>query len=280
MPSQTEIRDEVTAQIVQALEAEPPPWRRPWRATAGGSQPGRHSQHRLPEALPGREPAAARTPRPAPGTAVPLVGDLQPVARPRLPIRKRPPNVEEGHWGCRVVFWKPLDQDGRGRPDRRRRTRSGSSSSRPSPSSPPTRWRGRRRGSSRCMRTRSARSPARLPARRGADRGHRSRHPLRRRPCLLPPSRPGRLLPEPSAKATSSCCRPRRPSSPPGAFYETAVHELAHWSRGPDRLGPRQAGLRPGRAGGGDRLLLRRRRTRHPAGRRSGQPCRLPAELA
>ena len=23
-------------------------------------------------------------------------------------IRKRPANVEEGHWGCRVVFWKPL----------------------------------------------------------------------------------------------------------------------------------------------------------------------------
>ena len=23
-------------------------------------------------------------------------------------IRKRPPDVEEGHWGCRVVFWKPL----------------------------------------------------------------------------------------------------------------------------------------------------------------------------
>ena len=23
-------------------------------------------------------------------------------------IRRRPQNVEEGHWGCRVVFWKPL----------------------------------------------------------------------------------------------------------------------------------------------------------------------------
>ena len=23
-------------------------------------------------------------------------------------IRRRPPGVEEGHWGCRVVFWKPL----------------------------------------------------------------------------------------------------------------------------------------------------------------------------
>ena len=23
-------------------------------------------------------------------------------------IKKRPPNIEDGHWGCRVVFWKPL----------------------------------------------------------------------------------------------------------------------------------------------------------------------------
>ena len=48
----------------------------------------------------------------------------------------------------------------------------------------------------------------------------------------------------------------------------------------PHRLGPRQAGLCPGRTGGGDRLLLRLRRTRHPAGRGAGQPCRLPADLA
>ena len=30
--------------------------------------------------------------------------------------------------------------------------------------------------------------------------------------------------------ATSSCCRLGRPSDPPGAFYETAIHELAHLS--------------------------------------------------
>jgi antirestriction protein ArdC len=43
MPSQTQIRDEVTARIIEALEADLLPWRRPWRATVGGSQPGRHS---------------------------------------------------------------------------------------------------------------------------------------------------------------------------------------------------------------------------------------------
>jgi hypothetical protein len=37
------IRDDVTARIIQALESNLLPWRRPWRTTVGGSQPGRHS---------------------------------------------------------------------------------------------------------------------------------------------------------------------------------------------------------------------------------------------
>jgi hypothetical protein len=43
MPTQTAIRDEVTARIITALEQNLLPWRRPWRTTVGGSQPGRHS---------------------------------------------------------------------------------------------------------------------------------------------------------------------------------------------------------------------------------------------
>ena len=43
MPSQTEIRDDITARIITALEANLMPWRRPWHAMAFGSQPGRHS---------------------------------------------------------------------------------------------------------------------------------------------------------------------------------------------------------------------------------------------
>ena len=56
MPSQTEIRDAVTAQIIQALEAEVLPWRRPWRTTVGGSQPGRHSNFASRKAYQGVNP--------------------------------------------------------------------------------------------------------------------------------------------------------------------------------------------------------------------------------
>ena len=42
MPTQSEIRQQVTQQIVAALESDLLPWRRPWRAP-GGFQPARHS---------------------------------------------------------------------------------------------------------------------------------------------------------------------------------------------------------------------------------------------
>ena len=41
MPTQTDIRSDVTARIIQALESDLLPWRRPWKT--GSAQPGRHS---------------------------------------------------------------------------------------------------------------------------------------------------------------------------------------------------------------------------------------------
>ena len=59
----------------------------------------------------------------------------------------------------------------------------------------------------------------RLPTRRGVDLGDRCRHPLRRRPCLLPSQ--GRLH---RAAALG------RPSIRPGRSTRRSIHELAHLS--------------------------------------------------
>ena len=66
-------------------------------------------------------------------------------------------------------------------------------------------------------------------ARRGTDRRHQSRHPLRRQPGLLPPPDAGRHFPEPQRRRLH-LLPPKATFDPPGAFYETATHELAHWS--------------------------------------------------
>ena len=108
MPSQTEIRDEVTAQIIQALEADVLPWRRPWRTTTGGSQPGRHSNVASRKPYQGVNPILLELHAMRLGLLSKNWGTFNQWHQIGCTIRKRPRNVEEGHWGCRVVFWKPL----------------------------------------------------------------------------------------------------------------------------------------------------------------------------
>ena len=108
MPSQTEIRRQVTQQIVAALERNLLPWRRPWRATAGGSQPGRHSNVASRKAYRGVNPLLLELHAMQHGLTSRWWGTFPMWKSLGCDVKKRPPNVEEGCWGCRVVFWKPL----------------------------------------------------------------------------------------------------------------------------------------------------------------------------
>ena len=115
MSSQNEIRQRITAEIVAALEKGGlPPWRRPW----GTSGP----------------PANAATGRRYSGVNVLL---LQ-LHRQRLGlvgpslyatfnqwhalecrVKARPSNVQQGRWGCNVVFCKPIHKGERDEDDDR-----------------------------------------------------------------------------------------------------------------------------------------------------------------
>jgi len=110
MPSQAQIRDEVTARIVQALEADLLPWRRPWRAVACGSQPGRHSNVASRKAYQGVNPLLLELHSIRHGFQSRWWSTFPGWKKLNCNIRKRPPEVEEGHWGCRVVFWKPVSR--------------------------------------------------------------------------------------------------------------------------------------------------------------------------
>jgi antirestriction protein ArdC len=109
MPSQTEIRRQVTQQIVAALEQNLLPWRRPWRAAMpSASQPGRHSNVASRKAYQGVNPLLLELHAMQHGLTSRWWGTFPMWKSLGCSIKKRPPNVEEGHWGCRVVFWKPL----------------------------------------------------------------------------------------------------------------------------------------------------------------------------
>jgi antirestriction protein ArdC len=108
MPSQTEIRQQVTQQIITALEQNLLPWRRPWRATASESQPGRHSNVASRRAYQGVNPLLLELHAMRLGFLSHWWGTFAMWHALGCNIKKRPAGVEEGCWGCRIVFWKPL----------------------------------------------------------------------------------------------------------------------------------------------------------------------------
>ncbi len=108
MPSQSAIRQQVAQQIIAALEQNLVPWRRPWRTTVNGGQPGRHSN--------------VNTKRPYQGVNLLLLqlhalrlglmsrwwGTFPMWKSLGCNIKKRPTNIEEGCWGCKVVLYRPV----------------------------------------------------------------------------------------------------------------------------------------------------------------------------
>ena len=63
MPSQSQIRDEVTARIVQTLEADLLPWRRPWRAAGGIARRQHIATHLFRVSLHGNPPCVRVIPQ-------------------------------------------------------------------------------------------------------------------------------------------------------------------------------------------------------------------------
>jgi antirestriction protein ArdC len=108
MPSQTEIRQQVTQQIVAALEQNLLPWRRPWRVTVGGSQPNRHSNLASRNAYQGVNPLLLELHAMQHGLTSRWWGTFAQWHALGCRISKRPAGVEEGHWGCRITYYRPL----------------------------------------------------------------------------------------------------------------------------------------------------------------------------
>lgn len=103
MASQTEIRQKIASQIIEALQNDCPPWRRPWTDDAAG----------LPTNITGRRYSGIN------------VFLLQMVASERgyssnffatfrqwqekgFHVKKRPYHISPGHWGTKVVLFKPV----------------------------------------------------------------------------------------------------------------------------------------------------------------------------
>ena len=177
--------------------------------------------------------------------------------------------MEEGHWGCRVVLYKPVTKtivdEQTGDEDEERffvlRTFTVFNADQADGDAAEQYLRAARAGQGQTNDAQPDFQPAEeLISATGADIRYGGDRAFYHRPLPMgafPNHREGDFIVLP----------PRTTFDPPGGFYETAVHELAHWSEVRTGMGPRQERLRPWRTGSRDRLLLRRHRTRHPAGR-------------
>jgi antirestriction protein ArdC len=106
MATQTEIRKDVTARIIQALEADLLPWRPPWQT--GSAQPGRHSNISSRKPYSGLNPLLLEIHAVNHGFQSRWWGTFNQWHDLGCRVCRRPSHVEEGHWGCRMVFFKPV----------------------------------------------------------------------------------------------------------------------------------------------------------------------------
>jgi antirestriction protein ArdC len=228
MPSQSQIRDEVTARIIAALESNLLPWRRPWRAMASG-QPGRHSNVASKHPYQGINPMLLELHALRLGLLSRWWGTFNQWHDLGCTIRKRPPRLEPGSWGCRVVFWKPLTKK--------------AASDDQTDDDEETYF---------CLRTFTVFSADQVE---GDRSGEFQVHEDEGQPDAQPDFQPAEELilasqadirfggdrayyrrPTPAGSFPNHhegdfiCIPPKTTFSPPGSFYETVVHELAHWA--------------------------------------------------
>jgi antirestriction protein ArdC len=232
MPSQTQIRDDVTQRIVAALESNLLPWRRPWRTTVGGGQPGRHSNVASRKPYQGINPMLLELHALRLGLLSRWWGTFNQWHQIGCRIRKRPQVVEEGHWGCRVVFWKPLTKktvvtdDQTGDDDEERffvlKTFTVFCADQVEGDAAVGFQVHEDEGQTADAQPDFAPAEELMLA-SGADIRFGGDRAYYRRPTpagSFPNHREGDFIVLP----------PKATFSPPGAFYETAIHELAHWS--------------------------------------------------
>ena len=227
MPTQTEIRDEVTQKIITALESNLLPWRRPW--SGGSTQPGWHSNVATKRAYAGLNPMLLEIHAIRHRLLSRWWGTFNQWHGLGCRVCRRPPDIEEGHWGARIIFFQPVSKTvlnaETGDEDEERffvlRTFTVFSADQADGDAAEELRADRREGQTDAQPDFQPAEELILAA--GADIRYGGNRAYYCRPLpvgAFPNHTSGDYIVLP----------PRATFSPPGAYYETAVHEIAHWS--------------------------------------------------
>jgi antirestriction protein ArdC len=99
------IRESITQQLIEAMEKGTLPWRRPWKQSPNC---GRCANIISGKAYRGINPILLQLHQTANGFHSKWWGTYQQWKSLGCNVAKRPPSVEAGKWGCSIVFYKPL----------------------------------------------------------------------------------------------------------------------------------------------------------------------------
>ena len=102
MPNQTELRKQITAKIIAALEQDILPWRKPWVCAANTGRPSNVATKR---AYSGINPLLLELHAAEQGFRSKWWGTYLQWQQAGCQVMKRPAGVAQGNWGCRIVFF-------------------------------------------------------------------------------------------------------------------------------------------------------------------------------
>lgn len=105
MATQTEIREQVTNRIVDALKAGTAPWRRPWSNLSNTGSPANVASKK---SYSGVNPLLLQLVAAEQGWSSRWWGTFRQWQELGLRVKARPSNVRTGEWGTRVVFCKAV----------------------------------------------------------------------------------------------------------------------------------------------------------------------------
>jgi antirestriction protein ArdC len=106
MPSQNDIRQQITNQVVEALEkGGTPPWKKPWRTGPNGGAPCNVQSKRSYRGL---NPLILSLHADKYGLTSKWYGTFRQWKALGGKVLRRPSHVPEGEWGCKIVYWSPV----------------------------------------------------------------------------------------------------------------------------------------------------------------------------
>jgi antirestriction protein ArdC len=105
MSKKTNLRQEITDQIVQALESDLLPWRRPWSISGNSGRPANVISK---NPYSGVNPLLLELHRLRHGFSSRWYGTYKQWRSIGGQVKRRPDAVRSGHWGAKIVFYRPV----------------------------------------------------------------------------------------------------------------------------------------------------------------------------